>query len=58
MSVEPGQKITAADWNDLTARLNKIFADNFPGSAPAQDLSRRNLQSYGGPNTFSSRVVL
>lgn len=57
MPVQPGQKITAADWNDLTERLNKIFADKVPGSAPTQDLSRRNLQSYGWGQVPSNLVT-
>jgi hypothetical protein len=57
MPVESGQKITAADWNDLTERLNKIFADKYPGSAPSQDMRVRNLQSYGWGQVPSNLVT-
>lgn len=57
MPIESGQKITAADWNELTERLNKIFADKFPGSAPTEDLARRNLQSYGWGQSNTNTVV-
>ena len=57
MPVESGQKITAVAWNELTERLNKIFADKFPGSAPAQDMRVRNLQSYGWGQVPSNVVT-
>jgi hypothetical protein len=57
MSTTPGQKITAAEWNEITDHLNKIFADTATGSQPAFDAQQKNLQSYGWGNSPSSPVA-
>lgn len=56
MTIITGSKILSADYNALVSRTNKIFADNYPTSAPTQSSIRRALQAYGWGNTEASTV--
>lgn len=50
MAVEKGQKITAADFNDLAAGINKVFSDAFPDAAPPTSESTKLDQEFGWGN--------
>ena len=50
MAVSKGQKITAVDYNELTADINKIFADNYPDSQPSISAQVLSNQAFGWGN--------
>ena len=58
MAAVKGQKITAVDYNNLAADINKVFSDKYPNSAPPTTSQATADQEFGWGNTTVTNVEI